>query len=118
MAILMTVRREWALYGPNGERGKLPPGTHRMERIRCPAGHDCNWLVLSGTQLGAAEGFWRDWGAEGYDDFRVTFDEAPPRRRSVAPDRVRGVPAVLRLLSGVTGWIWSRIRRQRPAPAA
>ena len=116
MAILMTVRREWKLFGPGGERGKLPPGTHKMERIRCPDGHDCDWLVLEGTQLGAAEGFWRDWGGEDYDDFRITFDEAPTRR-SVAPARICGTKfAAMRLLSGIAVWAWSRIRRPQSAP--
>lgn len=33
------------------------------------------WLVLKGTKLGAAEGFWRQWIGREYDDFEVVIEE-------------------------------------------
>jgi hypothetical protein len=43
------------------ERGehRLMPGRHELERIRCPLGYDCDWLVLKGTTIGMAEAEWR-----------------------------------------------------------
>ena len=95
MAIRMTTRREWGLVGPDGERGKLPPGTHEMKRVRIHR-FDCHWLVLPGTLLGASEGFWRDWAAEGYGEFRIMFDDDVPadlnrRLRAGRDDLLRGV---------------------------
>ena len=39
----------------------VPAGTYEIERIRCPTGYDCNWLVIKGTMVGGAEGYMRDW---------------------------------------------------------
>lgn len=81
-AVRMTVRREWELvdagaYGDGKEAARrLPPGTHDMERIRNPLGHDGYWLVLKGTRIGASEGSWRQWPRRKYagDDWLVTFE--------------------------------------------
>ncbi len=37
----------------------IPAGTHDIERIPNPYGHDAPWLVLKGTKIGASEGSWR-----------------------------------------------------------
>ncbi len=83
LPIRMTVRREWELVdaGPDGDKRKsrrtLQPGTHDMERIKNPFGHDGCWLVLKGTRLGASEGSWRQWA--GYDqEWLITFDDDVP----------------------------------------
>ncbi len=39
----------------------IEPGTYTVERIPCPTGHNCTWIVLKGTKVGAAEGSIRQW---------------------------------------------------------
>lgn len=39
----------------------LPPGKYKLQRIKCPIGHNCHWLVLKDTKIGASEGWWRQW---------------------------------------------------------
>ena len=77
----MTTRRIWpdARDGSKPLREKnshceIPIGRHEMERIPSPHGLDCNWLVLKGTKIGGAEGFWRQW--QNYDDdFEIVIEE-------------------------------------------
>jgi hypothetical protein len=58
-------KRTWELIDGNDQTGKgrvnVEPGTYEVERIPCPLGYDCNWLVLVGTLTGMAEGAWRQW---------------------------------------------------------
>lgn len=68
MKILMVLKREWgALDASKTENGhptrtSIPAGEHEMERIPNPFGYEnAPWLVLKGTQIGAAEGSWRQW---------------------------------------------------------
>jgi hypothetical protein len=58
----LILKRDWKVGdGRDGSSAVIPVGRHEVERVRCPLGHDCNWLVLKGTLIGGAEGFWRDW---------------------------------------------------------
>ncbi len=61
----MILKRDWdaidATDPKNNTYTTIPAGTHDVERIPCPTGHDCNWLVLKGTKIGASEGSWRQW---------------------------------------------------------
>jgi len=61
--IQATTHRSWELVDGVGRhtRYTLPPGTYQLERIACPLGHRCNWLVIAGTVIGMAEGAWQDW---------------------------------------------------------
>lgn len=84
MSIEVTTFREWELKDgsdPKAHSAKLPTvllpiGTHQLERIRCPTGHDCNWLVLPGTKIGMSEGYWKDWiNYTGNDEFNIHMTE-------------------------------------------
>jgi len=61
----MTLRRGWEATDGSKPKGEgvttIPAGTYEIERIPCPLGYDCNWLVLKGTFIGASEAFWRQW---------------------------------------------------------
>jgi hypothetical protein len=62
--MFMTLKRAWdTLDATSGEavQTTIPAGRHEIERIKCPVGHDCNWLVLKGTLIGGSEGSWRQW---------------------------------------------------------
>jgi hypothetical protein len=68
--IFLTLKRTWkVLDGANpGNIAIMPPGRHRFVRVQNPFGHDAPWLVLKGTLIGAAEGFWRDWQNDPYNE--------------------------------------------------
>jgi hypothetical protein len=78
--VFATTRREdgWPLIvvWDDEERGehRLMPGRHELERIRCPLGHDCYWLVLKGTKIGMAEAAWRQH-AESSGNMQITIEE-------------------------------------------
>jgi hypothetical protein len=58
----MTTKRDWEFTdGNTGEKVVKKAGTYEMERIPCPFGWPCKWLVIKGTLLGGSEGSWRDW---------------------------------------------------------
>jgi hypothetical protein len=46
---------------PDKTKVEVKPGVYDLERIPNPYGHDAAWLVLKGTKIGGAEGWWRDW---------------------------------------------------------
>lgn len=59
-----TTKRIWELIDASSGKPvayKLPAGRHELERVPCPLGHNCNWLVLKGTKIGMSENFWKDW---------------------------------------------------------
>lgn len=74
----VTLKRPWEAIDGSKPKGqgttKIPAGTHEVERIPCPHGYDCNWLVLKGTLIGASEGSWRQWG----DDGAIVVDPSDP----------------------------------------
>lgn len=56
------LRRTWIMFDGSKKYREvtLGSGEFELERIPCPTGHDCNWLVVKGTLIGASENFWRD----------------------------------------------------------
>ena len=52
----------------------LPAGTYEAERIRCPLGHPCDWIVLKGTKMGAAETYWLDFSGPHWGLMQVTVN--------------------------------------------
>lgn len=59
----LVLKRDWEVLD-GSEKGKavvISQGCHEIERIPCPNGHPCFWLVLKGTLIGASEGSWREW---------------------------------------------------------
>lgn len=69
--------------GHDGSKGKddpafkvdIPAGRYEVERVPCPLGHNCNWLVLLGTKTGATEGSFRQWVGIRWGQFRVEIEE-------------------------------------------
>jgi hypothetical protein len=61
-----------------GEIGRqlttIEAGRHEVEKIPSPHGHNCDWLVLKGTKIGASVGSWRQW-SNYTDDYKVTIEE-------------------------------------------
>jgi hypothetical protein len=77
--IKATTKRSWRLLDGASDNKHvayvvIDPGEHELERIHCPLGHDCNWLVLKGTLIGASEGWWRDWSEPKYDEFQIVIE--------------------------------------------
>lgn len=72
----LVLRRNWEAIDGSKEgadaKTVIPAGTHEVERVPCPLGYPCNWLVLKGTLIGASEGSWRQWDHTTNDDFKVT----------------------------------------------
>ncbi len=66
--VVITTKRTWTVLRADEDGGtshvELAPGSHEMELIRCPTGHDCNWYVLVGTKIGGAVGWWQDFTKE------------------------------------------------------
>jgi len=74
----MIVKREWPAYDASTlppEHMFIPEGTHEIERIPGPVTGEGFWLVLKGTLIGAAEGFWRDWIDPIWEDYQVQIIE-------------------------------------------
>lgn len=78
--MFLVLKRTWEAIDASKETGEerktpIPPGRHEVERIDNPLGHNAPWLVLKGTLIGAAEGFWRDWNGPNWDEFEVVVEE-------------------------------------------
>ena len=59
-----TLFKNWKMLdGTDGksEHVHIKAGRYEIEKIRCPVGYDCSWLVFKGTKIGMAEGAWRQW---------------------------------------------------------
>ena len=70
-----TTKRPWILInGATNKNTMIGPGQYELERIRCPLGNDCNWLVLKGTLIGGAEGWWREKTSEN-DNFQIIIED-------------------------------------------
>ena len=81
--MLLILHRTWdaidATADPKtGEIGRqlttIDAGSHEVEKIPCPLGHKCDWLVLKGTKIGASVGSWTQW-SDYTNDFKVTIEE-------------------------------------------
>jgi hypothetical protein len=58
----MFLKRNWeAVDGNTGLKQTIPAGEHEVEKISCPLGWPCNWIVLKDTKVGASEGSWLQW---------------------------------------------------------
>lgn len=80
--ITATLKRTWTLLDGSTADGcvDIEAGRYEIERVPCPYGHPCDWLVIKGTKIGMAEGAWRQWQngtlatMEGHPNFGKPID--------------------------------------------
>lgn len=80
--ITATLKKTWTLLDGSTTDGRadVEAGRYELERIPCPYGHPCDWLVIKGTKIGMAEGAWRQWQngtlatMEGHPNFGKPID--------------------------------------------
>ena len=53
----------------------LASGRYEVVRIPNPYGHKDPWLLVKGTTMGAAEGWWRDWSDPGYGEYQINVED-------------------------------------------
>jgi len=77
--MIATLHREWELHtwkedGTTGNDVYVGPGTVELERIPNPLGYKGFWLIIKGTNVGMAEGAWRQW-EDFTDEWQIQITE-------------------------------------------
>lgn len=50
---------------------QVPAGDYDAELVPCPLGHNCQWVVLAGTLIGASLGSLTQWTGEAWFEYEV-----------------------------------------------